>query len=210
MVFRLELDHLAIAAPDLVSGAAYVRDRLGVDIPPGGSHPKMGTHNRLMRLGDTEFLEVIAIDPDAQPPEQPRWYALDRQGDRPPFLSTWILRTDDLDAACAALPRAIGRPMTVSRGDLTWRITVPDDGSMPFEGTFPTIMQWPDGRTPGATMAERDCRLSKLTVTHPLADRIEAALAPHFADDRVLFRTGHASGLQAEIETPEGSRVLGG
>ncbi len=203
------LDHLAIAAPNLETGARFVRERLGVDIPPGGSHPAMGTHNRLMRLGEMEFLEVIAIDPAAPPPQQPRWYALDRLGGRPPFLATWILRTDDLDAACALLPDAIGRPITVSRGDLTWRITVPDDGSMPYDGAFPTLMQWPDGRTPGATMVDRGCRLVSLTVTHPRSGEIEAALRPLLHDDRVRFRTGTAVSLSAGIETPEGLRFVG-
>jgi len=45
-----ELDHLTIAAHDLVQGVAYVRDALGVDMPTGGAHPRMATHNRLLRL----------------------------------------------------------------------------------------------------------------------------------------------------------------
>jgi len=32
-----------------------------------GAHPLMGTHNRLLALGDL-YLEVIAVDPAAQPP----------------------------------------------------------------------------------------------------------------------------------------------
>ncbi|MCP1198252.1 VOC family protein [Notoacmeibacter sp. MSK16QG-6] len=209
MALAFQLDHLAIAAPDLTSGADFVRQCLGVEIPAGGSHPKMGTHNHFMRLGETEFLEVIAIDPSAPPPSQPRWYALDRHGERAPFLSTWILRTNDLDAACTVLPPSLGKPVTVSRGDLTWRITVPDDGSMPFEGAFPTIMQWPDGKTPGATMAERGCRLSKLTVNHPQAHEIEKTLLPLFTDRRVVFRNSSVVGIKAEIETPHGLRELG-
>ena len=51
----LEPDHLTVAALTLEQGIAYVQRALGVAIPPGGTHPLMGTHNHLMRLGDGEI-----------------------------------------------------------------------------------------------------------------------------------------------------------
>jgi len=58
----LYLDHLTVAALSLDEGVAHVRRALGVEIPPGGAHPIMGTHNHLMQLGNSVFLEVIAPD----------------------------------------------------------------------------------------------------------------------------------------------------
>ena len=43
----------------------------------GGEHPRMGTHNLLLRLGDSVFLEVLSPNPDAPPPSRPRWFGLD-------------------------------------------------------------------------------------------------------------------------------------
>jgi glyoxalase-like protein len=37
-----ELDHIAVAAPDLGRGAAWVREMLGVEMPAGGKYPEMG------------------------------------------------------------------------------------------------------------------------------------------------------------------------
>jgi catechol 2,3-dioxygenase-like lactoylglutathione lyase family enzyme len=37
-----ELDHIAVIAPDLATGVAWVRDVLGVEASQGGSHPEMG------------------------------------------------------------------------------------------------------------------------------------------------------------------------
>ena len=71
------LDHIVIAAADLDSGADYVNEKLGVDIPPGGRHEMMGTHNRVMSLGNDIYLEVIAINPDMDSPQCPRWFGLD-------------------------------------------------------------------------------------------------------------------------------------
>ena len=73
----LELDHLAVSAADLAVGTARIEDLFGVRLAPGGKHPDMGTHNRLLSLGPGLYLEVIAIDAAAPPPDRPRWFDLD-------------------------------------------------------------------------------------------------------------------------------------
>ncbi len=75
---KLKLDHITVVARTLEEGAAHIKRQLGIDMPKGGAHPAMGTHNRLLSLGETAFLELIAIDPDATPPSHPRWFNLDR------------------------------------------------------------------------------------------------------------------------------------
>lgn len=71
------LDHLVIGAASLEAGVEYVKEVLGVDIPAGGHHEKMGTCNHLMQLGKDVFLEVIAIDKTLAAPSRPRWYGLE-------------------------------------------------------------------------------------------------------------------------------------
>ena len=67
-----KIDHLVIGAESLIQGVEYVKSCLGVEMPFGGVHVKMGTHNHLMRLGDGIFLEIIAINPEIDPPNRPR------------------------------------------------------------------------------------------------------------------------------------------
>ena len=204
---KLAFDHLAVAAADLHAGAAHVREALGVDVPPGGRHPLMATHNRLARLGEDEFLEIIVVDPDATPGRS-RWFALDRFGDAPPRLATWVVRTDDLDAALARLPPACGPAVEVTRGDLAWRLSVPEDGSMAFGGMFPTIIDWPVRPLPATRMAEVGIALESLVVRHPEAARIESLIGEALGDPRVRFEAGEAIGLEATIDTPTGTRRL--
>ena len=71
------IDHIAVTAPSLALGAAWLEQVLGVATQPGGEHPLMGTHNVLLRLGDDVYLEVIAADPRAAAPARPRWFGLD-------------------------------------------------------------------------------------------------------------------------------------
>ena len=104
-----ELDHLVVVAPTLAIGAEYVTRALGVAPQAGGSHPLMGTHNVVLRLGTRLYLEVIAIDPAAPHPERRRWFGLD---DLPsharPRLATWVARTSALCAGVNAWAKAVG------------------------------------------------------------------------------------------------------
>jgi len=203
---RLVLDHLAIVARTLAEGVAHVRDSLGVEMPPGGAHPRMGTHNRLLGLGPTDFLEVIAIDPEAPAPGYGRWYGLDRFDDTP-RIGTWILGTPDIARSLTHAHPDSGPAVAAKRGDLEWLISVPDDGSMPMQGACPTLIQWPAGPLPVTRMERCGCTLIGLTVNHPKAGEIAARLSGQFDDPRVKFENGPV-GFEATFDTPSGQRVL--
>jgi hypothetical protein len=198
----MELDHLAVVAPDLATGAAFVEQALGVVLQPGGTHALFGTHNRLLGLGAGLYLEVIAPDPGAPPPERPRWFGLDQVTNV--HLGNWIVRVPDL--ATIDAPDA-GDVLSLSRGDLSWRITVPPDGSLPYAGGFPTLITWDSGAHPSTRLPESGVRLVELTVTHPEADQLAGQLAA-VTDPRVRFVTGAASRLSARFITPNGERRL--
>lgn len=202
----LVLDHIAVTARSLDEGAAHVLDTLGIEMPPGGAHPLMGTHNLLLALGPELFLEVIAVDPDAAV-SRPRWFGLDHF-DALPRLGTWVLATDDLETTLAGLPLSLGPSTTITRGALEWQLSVPEDGSMPMGGTFPSIIHWPEG-SPAPAMTDLGCRLRRLTVADPDADQIRAALDSKFNDSRVEIVVSPQKRITAEIETPAGPRTLG-
>ena len=137
------IDHLTVTAFSLEVGAAFVSQVLGVMPQRGGEHPRMGTHNLLLRLGDTLFLEVIAPNPVAQAPARPRWFGLDRLGaDSSPSLSTWVARTADIQASAAAASEPLGEIEPMSRGTLNWLITIPADGCVPLSGCAPALIEW--------------------------------------------------------------------
>lgn len=201
----LRLDHLAVSARTLEDGAAWVETALGVPLAGGGKHPHMGTHNRLLSLGDL-YLEVIAIDPQAPAPTHPRWFNLDHfQG--PPRLTNWICRTDDLDAALASAPPGAGTATDLARGDYRWRFAVPATGRLPFDDCFPALIQWQGDLHPARTLRDHGIRLARLEITHPEAPALQAALAS-LADPRLQVRLGPHHSLRATFDTPQGPRVL--
>ena len=202
----LELDHVAVAAQTLEEGRAHVEEALGVALQTGGAHARFGTHNLLLGLAEGLYLEVIAVDPEARAPEGARWFDLDRFEGRP-RPQVWVARVPEMGVARSALPQA-GRAVELARGDLRWEMAVPEDGILPHDNRFPALICWPPGTVhPGARLEASGCALRACVVSHPEAKALQAQLAPHLDDPRVVFEAG-PSALRFEIETPHGRRVL--
>lgn len=201
----LAFDHIAVAAGTLAEGVSMVEAALGVPLAGGGDHALMGTHNRLLGLGDL-YLEVIAVNPAAPPPGRPRWFDLDHFAG-PPRLTNWVARCDDLDTALAAAPPGTGRPLALARGAYRWQMAVPDDGRLPFDGAFPALIHWQGDLHPAAALPDHGLRLTRLTLTHPDAPALRQALGPLAHDPRIAVALGPA-GLSARIDTPQGPRLL--
>ncbi len=203
----LQLDHLAVCAETLAEGVAFVEDLLGIPLDPGGDHAFMGTHNRLLSLGLDLYLEVIAINLDAPPPDRPRWFDMDRFSG-PPRLTNWICRTKDLAQALALAPAGIGHPIPAARGDLRWQMVVPDDGRLPFDGAYPALIEWQGNMHPADALTDRGCRLQRFEVKHPAAEELRRNLDPMLETGRIDIREGAAKRLAATIETHGGTRLL--
>jgi len=210
----LKLDHLAIIAPSLEAGRAHVQERLGIDMPAGGKHPQMGTHNLLLRLGDDVFLEVIAADPAAASPPQPRWFGLDDsatvQADwaAERRLRTWVARTDDLDAVRRQHGPAFGEKAAISRGDLSWHFLVRGDGALPADGVAPSIMDWGARGNPASAMPDLGARLLSFGIEHPDPERVATLYAELGIANPPEIHKGTQFRYRARIETPGGIREL--
>ena len=163
------LDHLVVAARTVEEGGAWIQSLLGVAPVPGGKHATMGTHNRLLRLGAREYLEIIAVDPDAPAPSRPRWFSLDTPEmvellEQGPALVHWVMRTDDIVRDAARCPDEL-EILDLSRGAYRWRIGVPRDGHLPCGGHCATLIQWEGNMHPAANLPESGCEIAELVTT---------------------------------------------
>jgi hypothetical protein len=157
-------------APDLDSGCAHVEALLGVPTQPGGQHLGLGTHNRLIGLGPTSYLEVVSPDPTQPSPPRSRWFGLD-QVDRP-HLATWCVSSHDLDAVVASA-RAAGLDLgEIRQGErerpdgsrLAWRMT--DPWADRAGGLVPFFIDWGVSRHPGSGLPAV-CRFEGVHVEVP-------------------------------------------
>ena len=204
----LELDHIALGTADLQQGVSYLKNILGVEVPQGGKHPLMGTHNHVMRTGIHEFFELIAIDQEAPTPSRTRWFSLDDPNtkahiaERPRALC-WVVRTNDIDALVKKSSLDLGEAITVTRGDLKWRLTVPQDGSLGEGGLIPAFIQWPEGMHPAESQQDLGVKIKKIILTHPkpaiLQKQLDMLEISYLADVQKGTRS-----LSFELQTPKG------
>lgn len=203
------IDHLVVTAPNLALGVAYIEDLLGVPMQAGGQHQAMATHNCLLKLGEHCYLEVIAPDPTLAAPKRPRWFELDSlQPTSAPRLATWVARTILIQSASALLHQQLGVVTPMNRGDLNWQITIPSDGSLPFAGVAPMLIEWPRDQHPIQRLTDQGCRLLQLELHHPQASQIETMLSQIGMQDAVRWQTADQPHLIATIETPSGIKNI--
>jgi hypothetical protein len=222
------LDHLVLLASTLDEGAAWCQATLGVAPGPGGRHALFGTHNRLLDISSARYprsyLEVIAIDPAAQPAPDAqgrprvRWFDMDDPALRQrvrlqgPQLIHWVARVPDLASAVTALAThgldrgdvlAAGRD--TPRGALRWKISVRPDGQRLFDGLLPTLIEW-GPRHPCDDLPASGVALRQAVMTHPRAEQLRHACAAAGLQ-RAAVHSGHA-GARIQFDTPRGVVAL--
>jgi hypothetical protein len=219
------LDHLVVAARSLDQGVRWCEATFGIEPGPGGAHPLMGTHNRLLKVATTDapraYLEIIAIDPKARPTRAAgahRWFDLDdaalqaalaRGG---PRLIHFVAEVPDADAAVQALDDVRidrGEVLEASRdtpaGRLSWRITVRDDGQRLFYGALPTLIEWGPVH-PTDSMTDSGVTLRSLDLAHPRKADLQVALQA--IGLRGVSLAAGAPHLRAVFDTPRGIVTL--
>jgi hypothetical protein len=207
----IEPDHIVVAARSLAEGAAWCEATLGATPIEGGRHANLATHNRLLGLGDGAhgrmYLEIIALDPDAPPPNRARWFDLDSPALQSeiavaPRLVHWVARCNDIDRAIAALRgaghdpgEAIAAERMTPHGLLRWRITLSDDGRRPAAGAVPLLVEW------GAAHPCDRLLASPVSVARIALGGVDAAVAEMLG---VATAAAGAPPLSVWLDTPRG------
>ena len=216
-----KLDHLVVMAKSLDEGVAWCEATLGVTPGPGGEHPLMDTHNRLLYIGSSAFpkayLEIIAINIAANyiyRTSENRWFDMDsaliqaQVAQNGPQLIHWVAGVPDVAAAVKTLAAQgidRGPAITASRmipiGLLQWQITVRDDGQRLFDGCLPTLIQWGDVH-PTDNMPHSGVALQVLNIAHPAADQLQAAFDGIGIADTAAHNA--PARIAAVFQTPKG------
>jgi len=205
----IERDHLVLGCATLAQGIEHVEQLTGATPVPGGRHPGMGTHNALVKIGARVYLEIIAIDPDAETPRRKRWFDLDSPAMQQALavkaqLIGWVARTDDIDDALMRTTIALGPLHSMRRGDWAWRITIPGDGERVAGGVLPTLIQWSTDAHPCDRLPEAGVSLSQIAAAHPEPDSMREALKALKLSDAMHVTYAEVPRLAAMLRTPRG------
>jgi hypothetical protein len=197
------IDHLMWVVPDLGSGIDDLERRTGFRAALGGSHPSLGTANAILSLGPDAYVEVLGPDPALS---QPTGFGAVLSSVHAPRLASWAVRTDDIDAVCAALTAA-GWPtranaMTRTRPDgvtLEWRIAMLPGHELPDH--LPFVIDWGTSSHPSEA-AQNPCRLGAVSVSDPEPSELRRVIEV-LGVAGVQVDEGPAA-VRALLETPNG------
>jgi glyoxalase-like protein len=187
------IDHLVYTTPGLKNGMDEIEALLGIRPVPGGRHPDFGTHNALLSLGPTTYLEVIAPDPEL--PVVDRGLPFGMSHHQESKIATWASCSESIENLADAALRAgldIGKVELGSRlkqdgSLLTWKLTNPN--AMLLDGAIPFLISW--GKTPHpAVDLPRAGELTGFRIEHPQPDRVRHALAIMGVKTNVQEATG--------------------
>ena len=216
-IMALSPDHLVYAAPDLEVAIDNLSERLGVRPSSGGKHPN-GTHNALLALSNSCYLEIIAPDPTQSRQEggPPLAFGLDRL--QVPRVVTWAVLAPSLEDITRASQAAGYDPGVVIEGgrvrpdgmELSWRTTkrpeTQEGWPPPGGGLVPFLIEWGEGTPhPSATSAQ-GVRLLELSLFHPRPAEVQPMLSALHID--ILVTAAPSPAIRARLETPLGIVTL--
>jgi Glyoxalase-like domain len=202
----VELDHILLAAHELDEAAERLERAHGLTSYVGGVHPRWGTANRIVPLGDS-YLELIAVvdERTAEATEVGRFVMNGATAHGAPI--GWAVRPDDLDATARRLGLT---PHDGSRAKadgtiLRWRMAGIE--RTVGEPQLPWLIEWTDGTSyPGRAETPLDAHVERIELEGD-AEALDAWLGPHALP--LVLREGDAGITAVVLDGPRGTVTLG-
>ena len=206
------IDHIVIGATNLISGTKILETKLSTKFSPGGEHQIMGTHNKLWKLQSDIYLEVIANNPNVNKPSRPRWFSLDEARTKEkikhsPSALSWVLEVDNIENTVKKCGYNPGEILQISRGELTWKITVPSNGGLADNGVLPTLIEWPNDQHPSKKLTSSKVSINKLSLFHPEPNKIKNTLFNLIESDLIRVSEGFPK-IELILTTQNGKVVI--
>lgn len=200
-----KIDHIVYAVNNLEEGSNHIQSLLGCEVVQGGKHLNNGTHNALVNLGDSIYLEIIAVDLDNKNISAPRWMGIDRIVQ--PSVTRWAIKSNNLDLDLASLERynpALASSFEGSRKKqdgsmLNWRMALPLPD--PAIEIAPFLVDWKDSIHPTVSLPQ-ECTLKAIEFYDPKPDGLQTL----FSDLTINHQVMHSSEsrIKLKIESPNG------
>ena len=206
------IDHIVIGAANLISGTNILETKLRTKFSPGGEHQIMGTHNNLLKLQSDIYLEVIANNPNVGNPSRQRWFSLDEARTKEkikhsPRALCWVLEVDNIEDTVKKCGYNPGEILQVSRGELTWKITVPSNGRLADNGVLPALIEWPSDQHPSKKLTNSKVSINELSLFHPEPYKIKDIISNLIKSDLIDVSEGLQK-LEFILTTQNGKVVI--
>lgn len=206
-----DIDHFMYACADFDLLVNSFRELTGIDPSPGGSHPDLGTRNKLIGTASSTYLELIAPDPglarqsplrqvlsSLAKPQLHRVIALGKSDDFPAIIQAYAV------AGIQAEVRALSR-INDAGDTLRWQLLMPEADN-PYGIFAPLFIDWQDTAHPSTRLPAAPCTILGYEAGHPRPADIRA-LWDALGFDLPLIQADSAY-MKVHLDTPKGKVAL--
>lgn len=206
-----DIDHFMYACADFDLLVDSFRELTGMDPSPGGSHPDLGTRNKLIGTASSTYLELIAPDPglarqsplrqvlsSLAKPQLHRVIALGKSDDFPAIIQAYAV------AGIQAEVRALSR-INDAGDTLRWQLLMPEADN-PYGIFAPLFIDWQDTAHPSTRLPAAPCTILGYEAGHPRPADIRA-LWDALGFDLSLIQADSAY-MKVHLDTPKGKVAL--
>ena len=143
-----KLDHIVFGSFTLEEGTEFVENILQAKLSDIGYHKDMGTHNRVIRISEKVYLEVIAIDPKTSNLNNRKWFNLDNSKlqsklKKSPQIIGYVIENNDMN-----ITKYYDPFFESSRDIYKWQFAMPTfknnilDSEIIEAGMIPSLISW--------------------------------------------------------------------
>ena len=204
------LDHIVYSVFDLEAAMDHFENKLGFRPVFGGHHFTRGTKNALLYLGDSFYLELLAVDTQNTQIKPPRWMGVDFLTS--PKITRWAVNSTDLVQDSMVLKKANPKMGDIQEGSralanntvLKWQLSMPLPE--PEVELLPFLIDWRASAQHPSSTLEKRCSLVEFSATHPQPEQVRTTLESLGLP--LSIDKGEEIRIWAVIKGPKGSITL--
>ena len=166
------LDHIVLGSLTLEEGTEFLENILQAKLSDIGYHKDMGTHNRVIRISEKVYLELVAIDPKRKNLKNRKWFNLDSSNlqsklKKSPQIIGYVIENNNRD-----INKYYDPFFRASRDKYEWQFAMPTfrnnilDSEIIEKGVIPSLISWKSEK-PIYQMKENQFELVRFEIKLP-------------------------------------------
>ena len=143
-----KLDHIVLGSFTLEEGTEFLENILQAKLSDIGYHKDMGTHNRVIRISEKVYIEVVAIDPKRKNLNNRKWFNLHNSNLQSklkisPQIIGYVIENNDRN-----INKYYDPFFEASRDSYKWQFAMPTfknnilDSEIIEAGIIPSLISW--------------------------------------------------------------------
>ena len=143
-----KLDHIVLGSLTLEEGTEFLENILQAKLSDIGYHKDMGTHNRVIRISEKVYIEVVAIDPKRKNLNNRKWFNLHNSNLQSklkisPQIIGYVIENNDRN-----INKYYDPFFEASRDSYKWQFAMPTfknnilDSEIIEAGIIPSLISW--------------------------------------------------------------------